>query len=277
MPWDGARTYRGRMPGGAAEVVRVVVVGAVLVLLLRAARVAWARRQLALAVWGAIRLRHVAGSLALMVVVLGIALLLLSVVPVSGLGLGSLVGLEGNAVFAPIDGALDAPPPGVGTPVADDGFPWLQALGVTTFLGALVLLFPHLAHVEETVFRTGWEDYTSFRQVMSALRFGLAHLVMLIPLAAALAVAVAGFAYGRIYRHAYERAARPRRVVPPRRLWVAEDEQGITRLVMGPPSPVDVVDRAAARRQAVFAAAVWHATFNSTVAVLIWVGYLLSR
>lgn len=267
------------MPTTAAEVLRVLVVVAVLVLLGRAARVAWSRRQLALRVWRAIRLRHVIGSVALMALVLGIAVLLLTLLPVTGLGLGSLVGLEGNAVFAPIDGALEPTPtpPSAGGPAPSPGVPWLQVLGVTAFLAALVALFPHLASVEETVFRVGWERYSLPRQLLSALRFGLTHLIMLIPLAAALAVAVAGFVYGRIYRRAYRLAAVPRRVVPPRGLWVAEDPEGTTRLVMGPPSPVEVLDREATRAEAVFAATVWHTTFNTTVAVLIWVGYLLSR
>lgn len=269
----------GAVPTTAPEVLRVLVVGAVLVLLARAGRVAWARRQLALQVWRAIRLRHVVGSVALVAVVLGTALLLLSALPLTGLGLGSLVGLEGNAVFAPIDGALDptpAAPPDEG-PTPSPWVAWLQVLGVTAFLAALVALFPHLASVEETVFRVGWEDHGLLRQILSALRFGLVHLVMLIPVAAALAIAVAGFVYGRIYRRAYRRAAVPRLVVPPRGVAVAEDEDGVTRLVMGPPSPVEVIDRAATRAEAVFAATVWHTTFNTVVAGLIWVGFLLSR
>ncbi len=259
--------------------LRVVVVVGVLALLVRAGRAAWGRRDLSLQIWRAIRPRHVIGSLGLMVVVLGVAVTLLTVVPLTGLGVGSLIGLDGNAVFAPIDSALDAPVQAAeqqqtGGPAP--GVPWIDVVGVTGFLALLVLLFPHLAHGEEAAFRTGWEDYDPLRQVLSALRFGLIHLVMLIPFAAAVAVGFAGFAYGRIYRRSYRRAAVPRTVIPQHRPRLAEDADGFTRLVMGPPSPVQVVDRTAARRQAVFDAAVWHTTFNTTVAFLVWLGYVLS-
>jgi hypothetical protein len=272
----GPQAYRGRVPVPPAPLLRTAVVALVLVLLLRAARAAWGRRDLALRVWRAIRPRHVLGSVALLAVVLATMLGLLVLAPVTGYGLGDLVGLEGNVVFAPIDGALDAPaaPPAGGADAAPPGVPWVEVLGVTAFLAALVALFPHLAHAEEQAFRAGWEDLPPYRQVLSALRFGLAHLVMLIPLAAALAVAVAGFAYGRVYRRSYRRAAVRRWVVPAGRRSLLEDEQGSTRLVLGPPSPVPVVDRAAARRQAVFDAAVWHTTFNTLVALVVWVGYL---
>lgn len=269
------------MPQTIGELLRIVIIVAVLGLLVRAARMAWARRRLAVRIWKAIRPRHIAGSLGLMVVVLGVALTLLVFVPVTGVGLGQVVGLEGNAVFAPIDDALEAPLEAAvqaqesGSPAP--GTPWTDVAVVTMFLGGLVLLFPHLAHAEETAFRVGWENLTTPQQVLSALWFGLIHMVMLIPLAAALAVGVAGYVYGRIYVRAYHRVARPRLVIPlgtgPR---LAEDDQGLTRLVMGPPSPEYTVDHASARRQAAFDAAVWHTTFNTTVAVLVWVGYVVS-
>lgn len=261
------------------ELLRVAVIAVVVLLLVRATRAAWARRRLTLEVWRSIRPRHVAGALGLLVVVLTTAVGLLVLLPSSGLGLGALVGLEGNAIFAPIDSALEAPltepaVPVEGAPAA--AFPWRDVLLVTGFLGLLVALFPTLAHAEEVAFRTGWEDKSLGAQAGSALRFGLAHLIMLIPLAAALAVGVAGFAYGRIYRRAYRRAAVPVTVIPEWRPMLAEDAEGFTRLVMGPPKPIEVVDVAAARRAAVHEATVWHTTFNTLVAVLVWLGYVLS-
>ncbi|CAN5188016.1 hypothetical protein BH23ACT9_BH23ACT9_08450 [soil metagenome] len=260
--------------------LRIVIIVAVLGLLARASRAAWQHRGLSVSIWRGIRPRHVVGSLGLMVVVLGTAITLLLAVPVTGFGLGALVGLEGNAIFAPIDGALDAPTQaaelaqqtgGTATPAP---FPWGSLAGVTAFLALLVLLFPHLAYAEELAFRVGWEDHDLLRQAASALRFGLIHMIMLIPLAAALAVGVAGFAYGRIYRRAYRGAAVPRTVLPDWSPRVAEDHEGFTRLVMGPPSPVEVVDRSAARKEGAFQAAVWHTTFNTTVAGLVWLGYV---
>lgn len=270
------------MPDSPLDLLRIAVVVAVLLLLVRAARAAWARRPLAVSIWRAIRPRHLLGALGLIVIVLGTAVALLVVLPVTGLGAGALVGLEGNAIFAPIDSALDAPlqqapAPGSGLQVAaDPSIPWADVTLVTGFLTLLVLLFPHLAHTEEAVFRAGWEDLTLPQQALSALRFGLVHLIMLIPIAAALAIGVAGFAYGRIYRRAYRRAAVPRTVLPTGRLPLVVDAEGFSRLAMGPPSPVLLVDRTAARRQAVFEAAVWHTTFNTTIAGLVWLGYILS-
>lgn len=263
------------------QLLRFAVIAVVALLLLRATRAAWSRRQLTVEVWRAIRPRHVLGALGLLVVVLVTAVGLLVLVPSTGLGLGALVGLEGNAIFAPIDSALEAPlteppVPVEGAPADAAAFPWRDLLLVTGFLALLVALFPTLAHAEEIAFRTGWEDRSLLGQAASALRFGLAHLIMLIPLAAALAVGVAGFAYGRIYLRAYRRAAVPVTVIPDWTPRVAEDPEGFTRLVMGPPKPVEVVDVAAARRAAVAEATVWHATFNTLVAVLVWLGYVLS-
>lgn len=268
------------MPTTFGELLRVVVVVGVLFLLVRAGRAAWSRRRLSIRIWRAIRLRHLGGALLLMVAVLGVALSLLAFVPASQIGLGQLVGLQGNAVFAPIDGALEAPieaanqAQATGEPEAR--VPWTDVVAVTGFLGVLVLMFPHLAHAEEEAFRRGWENYDWRRQILSALRFGMIHLVMLIPLAAAVAISVAGYAYGRVYLRSYRRAAVPRPVIPERGLWVKEDQDGYSRLVMGPPSPVMMVDTALAQQSATFDAAVWHTAFNTSVAVLVWVGYLLS-
>lgn len=261
------------------ETVRLLVIAGVVALLAVRARTAWQRRDLALAVWRAIRPRHVVGALGLMMLVLTVALSLWTFVPVTRLGVGSLVGLDGNVIFAPIESALEAPiqqaePAADGAPSPSPGVPWVDVLGVTAFLGVLVAMFPLLAHAEELAFRLGWEDLSLGRQVLSALRFGLVHLIMFIPVGAALAVGVAGFAYGRIYLATYRREATPRVVFPTGRLPLAVDEEGFSRLVLGPPAPIVTVDRGHARREAVMAATVWHATFNTLLAVIVLVGYL---
>lgn len=258
--------------------MRVAVIGAVVVLLGLRARMAWRHRDLAVSVWRSIRPRHVIGSLGLLVLVLAVALSLWTWVPPTRLGLGSLLGFDGNIIFAPIDDALEAPiiaaEQAAATGAPAPGIPWLDVAGVTAFLLALTAMFPFLAHAEELAFRLGWEDHDRPRQVLSALRFGLAHLIMFIPIGAALAVGVAGFVYGQIYRRAYQRAAVPRLVHPGGRLPLAVDEEGFSRLVMGPMLPVLTVDRTAGRRAGIHAATVWHTTFNTTVAVIVLIGYL---
>jgi hypothetical protein len=217
-------------------VVAVVVVG----LLARTVRPAWQHRGLALRVWSRIRPRHVLGSLGLLAVVLGVAVGLLRFVPVTRFGLGSVVGVTGNAVFAPIEevnarsggadlGAAEAAPAG------GLSAPALAAIG--GFLALLLALFPWLAYVEERMFREGLERAGPGRELWTALRFGLVHLIMLVPLAAALAVGVAGFFYGRVYRRAYARSA--------------------------------------TRAEALMAATTWHTTFNTLLVLLVFAGLAL--
>jgi hypothetical protein len=257
-----------------AGVLRLAIAGAILVLLARAARVAWRNRSLARAVWRRIRPRHVLGAVALMVLVVTVAGALLVYVPITRYGLGTPLGLTGNAVFAPLEEASlrtggdglggTGPTAGATGAPGDDGGDGgdlarigLMA-GTTVFLGGLLLLFPWLAYVEERTFREGLEDATPLREAWAALRFGLLHLIMLIPLAAALAIAVAGFAYGRIYR-------RRHRLVAARREEV-EGPFGVPVVVA--PSPARV------RGEAVLEATVWHTTFNSLVVVLVLLGFI---
>ena len=220
------------------SVLRPVIAIVILGLLARSARVAWGNRTLAAQVWRRIRLHHLLGSVALLGVVIAVAATLLTFVPLTGLGLGSLVGLTGNAVFAPVEqvAVLDnARPPEAG--------PGLVVPALTAaFLGLLLAMFPWLAYVEERMFRMGLERQGAVAQAWTALRFGLIHLVMLVPIAAALAIAVAGYWYGRIYLRSYRR--------------LTGDE------LFGP---------AEARREAVLASTVWHATFNSLIVVLLLV------
>lgn len=259
-----------------AALARGAIIVAVLLLLARAARIAWQRRALALQVWGAIRPRHVVGAVGLMVVVLAAAITLLAFVPVTSYGLGSLIGLEGNAVFAPVDGALQAP---VDAALAgeDAAVPWWQVAGVSGFLLLLTAMFPHLANAEEWAFRAGWERYDETRRAFSALRFGMVHMVMLIPLAAALAISVAGWVYGRIYLRAHARSLASAADDMPMAADVAEAM--ISGVVSG---EVDVAAAVRERRNreaqqaGVLAATVWHTTFNSLIAVIVLVGYLSS-
>jgi membrane protease YdiL (CAAX protease family) len=247
-------------------VIRLAIAGWILVTLARVARVAWRERALCTAVWRSIRPRHALGALGLLAVVGTFALALLAYIPGMDLGLGQLVGLSTNAVFAPLEEGLAraGPPPATGPD-------WPLILGVSGFLLPLLLLLPWLAFVEEEVFRAGLERAGAARVALASLVFGLVHLIMLVPLAAALAVGVAGGFYARVYRraHATGRAApeaahrlfhpsaRARRAAAGQRRWVGPD---------------GTFDDEPERRQAagVFAATVWHTTFNSLVVLLVW-------
>jgi hypothetical protein len=252
-----------------ASIIRLAVVAAVVLLLVRAGTGAWRNRALALAVWRRIRLRHIFGSVGLLAVVLTVALALLELVPVTEAGFGKALGLSGNAVFAPLEEASlrangeSALAPGTPAAAADRAGPSVDmalVAGTSAFFGLLLLLFPWLAYVEERTFREGLEHAGPVREVLSALRFGLVHLIMLIPVAAALAVGVAGFFYGRVYRRAYRRAERR------------------TEEVAGPfGMPVAVAPSTAQLRgEAVLASTVWHTTFNSVIVVLVWVSLMVT-
>lgn len=254
------------MDGAAA--LRLVVVGVVLLLLARAGVMAWRHRRVALAVWSRVRWYHVAGSLGLIGAVVATLLALIAFVPGAGWGLGRLIGLSGNAVFAPLETAAQSGGGGVGGaggPGASGtgGTTWpgvLVAGGVVLFLTALLAMFPWLAYVEERVFREGLEDADLRRELWVAVKFGLVHLVMLIPVGAALAIGVAGFAYGRIYRRAFARSRRR-----------ARTEAGPFGLpvVVGP-----TVQQA--RNEAVLTSTVWHATFNSLIVLTLLASFVLS-
>ncbi len=223
------------------SVLRLAVAVVIIVLLVRSAPVAWSNRHLAIAIWRRIRPRHVLGSLVLMVVVVGVAVGLMTFVPVTSFGLGTLVGLTGNAVFAPVEEA--AARTGAATGAAPPGVTSAVTAATVAFMGLLLALFPWLAYVEEQVFRQGLEGATPVRQAWAALRFGLAHLIMLVPLAAALAIAVAGLWYGRVYVRAFRRAV------------VSDDLALLSQ----------------AREQAVLESTVWHTTFNSVLVALMMV------
>lgn len=182
------------MPAGA---LRLVVAAVIVALLVRAAVGAWRNRRLSLAVWRGIGLGHVAGGFGLLVVVATLGGFLLSLTPLS-FGLGSLLDFTGNAVFAPLNEAAVRT-----TAAAPSGPNWRLAGLASVFLLFLLLLLPWLAFIEEELFRAGLEVASGPREAWAALKFGLVHLVMLVPVGATLAIAVAGFAYGRVYRYAY--------------------------------------------------------------------------
>ena len=247
--------------------VQLLVALAVVGMLGRAARPAWRNRLLATAVWRRIRPRHLLGCALLLAVVLGTALGLMRLLPFTAWGLGSLVGLDGNAVFAPLEEATELATEARGpAPAGPDGLPldpgtdW-TLLGIAgVFLVGLLVLFPWLAYTEERAFRAGLERADLKGELKAAFRFGIVHLVMLIPIAAALAIAVAGFVYGRIYKRAYTRALG----APPD----FESPFGPRRIIETPARR--------ARTEAVMATTVWHTAFNSLIVLIVFAGFALS-
>jgi hypothetical protein len=283
--------------------LRLLVAVAITALLFRGARVAWGQRSLALAIWCRIRPRHVLGALALLAVLLVVAGLLLAIPPLR-FGIGTLLGFGGNVVFAPLEEAA------VRAGASPAGPDWVLAGIATAFLLFLGLLLPWFAYVEEEIFRAGLETAGHGRELLVALAFGLVHLVMLVPLAAALAIGVAGFVYGRVYRYAYHRAFDDNRAVPdpavlrtyrptrraraaaglpvPGRGQVTRAPEGAgapdgadgpdERAVDGENRPPGedvpfalVARRLRAQASALHASSVWHTTFNSLVLVLVWI------
>jgi membrane protease YdiL (CAAX protease family) len=241
--------------------LHTVIVAVVGLLLARSAVAAWRNRTIAVTVWRRVRPRHVLGSIGLIGIVVGVALTIATLLPVTQFGLGDLVGVQGNAVFAPIeDVLLDSPPTSsAATPSQEQGTDLRDAALVVGFCLFLLALLPWLAYVEEQAFRAGLEHASMGRQASAALRFGLAHLVMLIPLAAALAIAVAGFAYGVIYRRAYARVM-ARAPAP-----LIQTDRFASAAGRAPTTPVH------ARTQAILASTVWHTTFNSVIVLALLV------
>lgn len=255
---------------------RIVLALAVVVLMARAGRVAWSRRDLALDVWRSVRLRHVAGGVALVLVILTVTVSAVELVPWLGFGLGDLFGTSGgNAVFAPVDVAGEAVTPDGQL----DGGDVLYLAVVTVFLALLAALLPWFAFVEEEVFRAGAEAWSVGRRVAAAAVFGAAHLVMLIPLGAAIGLTVAGLVYGEVYRRGVRTGGPP----PPRSLARAfrhtrRSRAALAAALGGADAEHDPL--AAARhveRQVagIHRAAVLHTAANTVVVVLVWTTMVL--
>jgi hypothetical protein len=288
-----------RSQGSYAHTVsplRYLLAAVVLTLLVRAGRVAWSRRTLAYDVWRTARPRHLLGGAGMLVLVIATSYTLIGLAPVLGRGLGDLFGSTGNAVFAPVDAAARATQ--VGTEAASGAGDVLYLLAITVFLGLLATLLPWFAFVEEELFRAGSEMWSTPRRAVGALWFGAVHLVMLVPLAAALSIAVAGGVYGEVYRRGTRREARAPESLrlafqPTKRsrasVALAVEQARITASVPvgalpdeamsddSTPDAMELEADAARERQirGLHASTVWHTVFNSLVVLLVWVSLVL--
>ncbi|MEX1162480.1 MAG: hypothetical protein WEB03_02760 [Nitriliruptor sp.] len=257
--------------------LRVLLAIAVLVLLVRVARVSWRHRRLSVAIWRAVRWHHLIGGAVLLVVVGSTALALVAFVPGADLGLGRLIGTSVNVVFTPLEEGL-----ALAGPPSATGPDWALIVGASGFLAPLALLLPWLAFIEEELFRAGLETASWPEVAPASLVFGAVHLLVLVPIGAAAAIGMAGFAYALAYRRAHREGRADRVPVvalrtyrPTRRSRTAA--QAYRRTAVDTPGAVDAdTSPELAQATGIFAAAVWHTTFNTMVVVVLWVSLVMS-
>lgn len=137
-----------------------------------------------------VRLRHVWPAPFVLAAVLA-TFLVLWLVPPLRFGWWSLLGGSGNIVF--------------GTTEQTSGTP-LEVVVPVVFVLLLLPALPLLVEAEERRFRLGAESWSARRRLGRGLQFGLIHLVVGIPVAAALALAVAGWWFTVVYLRAYRRS-----------------------------------------------------------------------
>jgi len=147
-----------------------------------------ARRRTRLIITG-LRPRHFLLGLPVLVAVVAAAALLVQV-PGLSLGWWTAIGGTGNIVT------------GGTSRTAGTSLEWLIP---TVFLFLLVPALPLLAEREEEVFRVGAEDWSVARRAGKGLQFGLAHLVMGIPLGVGLALSLGGWYFTWAYLRGHRR------------------------------------------------------------------------
>jgi len=177
------------------DVLTVLVLGFVGARLVASARAAVRSSELrrrTLDIVRDVRPAHVLRALPVLAVVLVLASLSLAV-PVLRTGWWTAIGGTGNIVTGATDRTR-------GTPLA-----WLVP---ALFLALLVPLLPLFAEREEQIFRAGAESWSFWRRVRRGLEFGLAHVIMGIPIGVALALSVGGWYFTWMYLRAYRRGGR---------------------------------------------------------------------
>ncbi len=175
------------MRGALVAVVTVAVLGWVGSNLVVSARRAVRRRSQTAALLRGLRFRHMWPApfvLASVLAAFGLAWL----VPPLRFGWWTLLGGQGNVVF--------------GSTEQTQGTVWEVVVPVV-FVLLLLPALPLLVESEERRFRLGAESWTTRRRAIRGLQFGLLHLVVGIPVAAALAITLAGWWFTRVYLRAY--------------------------------------------------------------------------
>lgn len=142
-------------------------------------------------IWRGLRLRHALPAILIILLVVAGYYLIAHLAPWTRWGWWSALGGEGNVVLGHSD------------VVADASAAWVQRVAPIVFLIALLCFLPAAARREERWFRLGAERRSPARRLLIALVFGLIHLIMGIPIAAALALTAAGWGFQAIYLRAY--------------------------------------------------------------------------
>lgn len=121
-----------------------------------------------------------------------VVFLVLSQVPVLTYGWWTLIGGHGNVVFGSTDATR-------GTVLE-----WLVPM---VFIALLIPAMPMFVEAEERRFRFGSEHRSALGRVLKALEFGLFHLLVGIPIAAALALSLGGWYFTMVYLREYRKAS----------------------------------------------------------------------
>lgn len=175
----------------AISLLTVAVLGWVGTNLALSARRAVRRRSRTVTLLRGLRFRHIWPAPFVLTAVVAVFSVLWLLPPLR-VGWWTLLGGEGNVVF--------------GTTERTQGTAWEVVIPVV-FMVLLLPALPLLVEAEERRFRMGAEAWTTGQRVSRALQFGLIHLVVGIPIAAALALSVGGGWFTWVYLRAYRRTA----------------------------------------------------------------------
>jgi len=143
------------------------------------------------AVLSGVSARHFGAAILILLPTLVVGTLLIAGVPGMDIGWLKLIGGSGNAAVA------SSGTPGT-APLLSLVLPLLLVL-------AIALVMPMVVLREERQFRRGSHAQSPAHRWRRQLTFGLAHLVMGIPIGAALALSVAGGGFMHVYRRGFAR------------------------------------------------------------------------
>jgi len=131
--------------------------------------------------------RHVWPVPLLLTAVIAVATALVQV-PGLSWGWWSMLGGIGNPVFGDSDAT------------AGTVLEWIIPL---TFMALLLPALPLFAYAEERMFRTGAQRWARGRRTLKVLQFGMIHVIIGIPIGAALALSIGGAYFMWVYLRAF--------------------------------------------------------------------------